>query len=610
MKTKLYFFLLIVICLPLATCKKDLTEAIGGFSIGNGLGKPKTLNCLESLPVFLTFSVTDPDFGAIPDDGQDDSHAFIRAAKYLEILQSVNNPLSAARQVIFQIPVGTYNVGIQLEPCSSLTVTGVPLLGIPDQTFTNPCNGFRRLGLDMMYLPCLQNIQIVGIGGVADIVYDPNMYFGTFDFLMQPINSTDPPPPNPVQESYCSIGDFIYLDNTNCVEISSIRVDGNADDLFTGGHIGTWHMQTVSADAIRIGSAVDVSIISCGFSYMCRDGILMLTEGAPCAHGVRQPDNIYLDNLDVFFNIRTGFAWAAGTNVRAVNCDFNYTGRVVWPTGGTGAGMDIEPEFHDIQGVCFVGYFDRCGFEGNAGAGVIQDNHYPLVKEIEFNLCNITAGLSNPAYALWFKRTINANFTECTIRGGAVHLAGTSPTDMLSFERCTFDDSQIQDYDGSPYTPYSQSQIILNLGASPPDNYYFLFHNCRFNLHYSKLVITGAAIGQPPAEDLRVFDRCAVYLSYNDITPVIPPPTYLGIFRDCTLKSNVFEDLSPVPNFPSAFFSYWLGVTFPTDPQVNPFSHSTSDGNNVLVHNGNPLWGHITRNWDSFANQGNYFSPF
>lgn len=607
MKAKLYLFFLIIICVPMATCKKDLTESTG-FSFGGNPFKPRSLNCLESLPVFLTFSITDPDFGAIPDDGQDDSYAFIRAAKYLEILQSVTNPLSAGRQVILQIPIGTYNVGIQLPPCSSITVNSLNTLLYPDQTFSNPCNGFRRLGIDMMYLPCLQNVTITGVGGVAAIVYDPNMYFGTFDNSMAPITTT-----NYQQENYCSMGDFIYLDNTNCVEISRIRVDGNADDIFASNHIGSGNMQIPSADAVRIGSAVDVSITDCGFNYMCRDGILMLTEGASCAHGVRQPSNIYFASLDVFFNLRTAFSWAAGINVTAVNCYFYYTGSITFPPGGTGAGMDIEPEFHDIQGLCYTGYFDRCDFVGNEGPGVIQDNHYPFVKDIQFNQCNITSGTGATtlfAYALWFKRTVNASFTACTIRGGLVHIAGTAANDLLAFNQCTFDDSQVQDYNNNFYVPYRQNQIILNLGASPPDNYYFVFDHCRFNLHYSKLVWTGAAIGQPPTEDLRVFKGNSVYLFYNDITPVIPPPTYLALFRDCSLYSNVFEDSSPVPNYPPAWFSYWMGITLPTDPQVNPFSHCTSDGNNVLVHHGNPLWGHITRNYNSFANQGAYWTPF
>jgi hypothetical protein len=377
------------------------------------------------------------DFGAIGDGRANDQAAFQKAAAFFN--QRAQTPAGTGRAVL-HIPKGTYRVG-QPGPA-----------GQPDLLALHGC----------------RNLSIVGDDSAStEIRYADSLRYGTFDpATHQPYE----PPVAFFTDWKWAVhgGTAIILQGCDNVEVRDLRLNGNSPHLVVGGHWGDTGIQ-LPFDGIFVSDSRRIRLRQLAVCYFGRDGVQVLNHLAKRVDDPAQ-EGILLENSRFDYNGRQGLSITGANGLRAVNCSFSHTGRVVIPALGRplysnpGAGIDIEPEGGYVANV----RLERCRLVDNAGQALVSDrygNGPPTTKNIVLHDC-LLWGVTN--WSAWVRQT-DFLFENCRIYGAFV--TGCALADYATrFVGCTFED---RPYHGQP--AYGQHLVYSNQEARAMS-----FTNCRF----------------------------------------------------------------------------------------------------------------------------------
>lgn len=543
------------ICFVANSCKKEGHElnrsgGTGKFSkafgklIGSG-GNSISSVIACGIPIGTTKNIM-TDFGATGDGVTDDSPAFLMAADWINANWSPSSTLE------LYIPTGVYRVGVQLTPGSTYPYGS--------GTLTNP-SGPQALGFDMLKLKAVKNVYIHGDPGLtSQILYKDNMYYGGMSSPGVPCEHGALSTPCNVCTggSYATVGIFLSLYDCSCITVEDLNLDGNAQNCQLMGHFSDCNGYQIPYDGIFIQNGGDITISNTDCKNFGRDGIMTHYSSS-------NPTNITLDHLNCISNCRQGFSFTAGDNINATDCKFNSTGSIFY--NNPGSGMDIEPS---PGATCINSTFTNCEFKNNAFVGMTSDGHGTNVSGIAFNNCEFSATVKG-SWSIWPNKMSNTTFSYCTIRGQFTHVAGISITDPLIFTFCN-----ITDWNGSLSNPVSGwNDYLMNFGAGPPTNQYYIFGWCNFDIHHSLLMYSIAGSTAPSYTD-RMFGHCNFTFHYSDMISSI---SYYGVakygvgynssglfqypslgnFINCYLEGNQFTETAPVSTIPSGVV-YWVGI--------------------------------------------------
>jgi hypothetical protein len=377
------------------------------------------------------------DFGAIGNGRTNDHAAFARAADFFN--QRAKTPAGAGRAVL-HIPAGVYRVG---QP------------------------GPGSLG-DVLALVGCRNLRIEGAdSATTEIRYADNLRYGAFN-----------PTTHEVYESPKSFftdwdwgvrgGTALVLQDCDNVQVTNLSLNGSSERLLVGGHWGDTGIQ-LAFDGIFVSNSRRIRLSKLAVHHFGRDGVQVLNRLAKSVDDTAQ-EGVVLENSRFDYNGRQGLSITGANGLRATNCSFSHTGRVVIPALGKplysnpGAGVDLEPEGGYVANV----RLENCRFVDNAGQGIVSDrygNGAPTTKNIVIRNC-LLWGVTN--WSAWVRQP-NFLFENCRIYGAFVtgSALGDSPT---RFVGCTFEDRA---YHGQP--AYGQHLVYSNAEARRMS-----FTNCRF----------------------------------------------------------------------------------------------------------------------------------
>jgi len=377
------------------------------------------------------------DFGAAGDGHTNDQPAFARAADFFN--QRAKTSVGAGRAVL-HLPAGTYLVG---QPGPST---------VPDLLALRGCRNLSIVGAD---------------SATTEIRYADGLYYGTFD------PATHLPYEGPTAFFTANGwalhgGTSILLQGCDNVEVSNLRLNGNSEHLVVGGHWGDTGIQ-LPFDGIFVSDSRRIRLRQLAVHHFGRDGIQVLNHLAKSVDEQAQ-ESILLENSRFDYNGRQGLSITGVNGLRAVNCSFSHTGRVVIPALGRplysnpGAGIDIEPEGGYAANV----RLERCRLVDNAGQALVSDRYGsgpPTTKNIVLHDC-LLWGTTN--WSAWVRQT-DFLFENCRIYGAFV--TGCALADYATrFVGCTFED---RPYHGQP--AYGQHLVYSNQEARA-----MRFTNCRF----------------------------------------------------------------------------------------------------------------------------------
>jgi hypothetical protein len=383
------------------------------------------------------------DFGAVGDGKANDQAAFQRAADFFN--KRALTPAGAAPAVLV-IPRGIYLVG---DPGARA--------GQPDLLHLTGCRNLRILGAD---------------SATTEIRYAAGLRYGSFDPTTKlPFEAATA---YFAEASYAyGLGTALVLQECDNVEVADIMLDGNSPHLVVGGHWGDTGIQ-LGADGIFVGGSRHITLRRLAVHHFGRDGIQVLNRLATRLDDPSR-EAILLENSTFDYNGRQGLSITGANGLRAVNCSFSHTGRVVIPALGKalfsnpGAGVDIEPE----GGFASHVYLATCRLVDNAGQALVSD-HYgnapPVTKAIVLSNC-LLWGTTN--WAAWVRQP-DFLFENCRLYGafttGCAQVAGAT-----RFVGCTFED---RPYRGQaaygPFLVYSDQEARR-----------MSFTNCHFIGHGS-----------------------------------------------------------------------------------------------------------------------------
>ncbi len=387
------------------------------------------------------------DFGAVGDGRTNDQVAFEKAADFFN--KRAQTPAGTAPAVLF-IPAGTYRVGRQDAAGN---------------------------GADVLALTGCRNLRIVGQDSARTLIrYADSLRYGAFDpATRQPFES-----PKAFFTDWAwgaRVGTCVSLQKCENVEVSGLGLDGNSPHLVVGGHWGDTGIQ-LSADGVFVNDSRRITLRGLALHHFGRDGIQVLNH---LAKGLGDPlvEHIVLENLTCRYNGRQGLSVTGVNGLRAVNCDFSHTGRVVIPSLGKalfsnpGAGVDLEPENGFVQNV----RFDNCRLVNNAGQGLVSDRpgnshstkNIVVANSLLWGTTNWSAWVTQPYFL----------FTNCRFYGAFVHgCRADNAAEATRFVGCTFEDKP---YHGQ--TAYGTFTFHSDGAAR-----YLSFTDCRFVGTHSYLI--------------------------------------------------------------------------------------------------------------------------
>ncbi|TVT41788.1 hypothetical protein FNT36_10220 [Hymenobacter setariae] len=377
------------------------------------------------------------DFGALGNGRANDHAAFVRAADFFN--QRAKTPAGAGRAVL-HIPAGVYRIG---QPNTS------------------------SLGDALSFVGC-RNLSIVGAdSATTEIRYADSLRYGAFDPTTHAVYES---PKAFFTEWSWGVGGGIAMSLQDCenVQVTNLTINGNSEHLLVGGHWGDTGIQQ-SFDGIFVRNSRHVRLSKLAVHHFGRDGIQVLSHLAKKLDDPAQED-ILLENSRFDYNGRQGLSITGVNGLRAVNCSFSHTGRVVIPALGKplysnpGAGVDIEPEGGYVANV----RLENCRFVDNAGQGIVSDRYGdgpPTTKNIVIRNC-LLWGITN--WSAWVRQT-DFLFENCRIYGAFVTGCALR-TEATRFVGCTFED---RPYHGQP--AYGQHLVYSNKEARAMS-----FTNCRF----------------------------------------------------------------------------------------------------------------------------------
>jgi hypothetical protein len=478
------------------------------------------------------------DFGATGDGRTDDQAAFQKAAAFFN--QRAQTPAGAGRAVL-RIPKGVYRVG-------------------------HPSPG--DLG-DLLHLTGCRNLTIAGDdSATTEIRYADSLRYGTFD----PATHQFYEPPTAFFADWgwgVRGGTAIVLQGCDNMEVSNLAINGNSAHLDVGGHWGDTGIQ-LAFDGLFVTGSRRVRVRRLAVHHFGRDGIQVLNRLATSVDDPAQED-ILLENSRFDYNGRQGLSITGANGLRAINCSFSHTGRVVIPAlsrplySNPGAGVDVEPEGGYVANV----RFDRCRLVDNAGQALVSDRYgagAPNVKNIVV-ANSLLWGVTN--WSAWVRQT-GFLFENCRIYGAFV-TGSYAPGYPTRFVGCTFED---RPYHGQP--AYGQFLMYSNQEARA-----MRFTNCRFvGTHNYLLLAVPAALDTASRFQLR---SCTF-----EIDNAEPP---LGAAN--TLSNAVFSGQNAFQNGPHRVDSlrtdFLLGS--PAAPgsavvQAGSSLRLTAPGSRYLLQNG------------------------
>jgi hypothetical protein len=392
------------------------------------------------------------DFGAVGDGRTNDQVAFQKAADFFN--ERAKTPAGASRAVL-HLPAGTYLVG-QPGPAT-----------VPDLLALRNCRNLSIVGAD---------------SATTEIRYADGIYYGTFD----------PATHLPYEGATAFFtatgwalhgGTAINLQNCDNVEVRNLRLNGNSPHLVVGGHWGDTGVQ-LPFDGIFVDNSRRIRLRQLAVHHFGRDGVQVLNRLAKSVDDPAQ-EGILLENSRFDYNGRQGLSITGVNGLRATNCSFSHTGRVVIPALGRplysnpGAGIDIEPEGGYAANV----RLEHCRLVDNAGQALVSDRYGsgpPTTKHIVVSNC-LLWGVSN--WSAWVRQT-DFLFENCRIYGAFV--TGCALADYATrFVSCTF---EARPYRGEP--AYGQHLVYSNQEARA-----MRFTNCRFlgTRNYLLLAVPAAA---------------------------------------------------------------------------------------------------------------------
>ncbi len=442
------------------------------------------------------------DFGAVGDGRANDQPAFQRAADFFN--KRALTPAGVGRAVL-RIPAGTYLVGDPAAPGSQPDV--LPLTG---------CRNLRIVGDD---------------SATTEIRYAQGLRYGAFDpatrlpFEAAPAFFTD--------WSYgVNLGTAIVLQNCDNVEVADIMLNGSSAHLVVGGHWGDTGIQ-LAADGLFVRDSRRITLRRLAVHHFGRDGIQVLNHLAKRLDDPAR-EAIVLENSTFDYNGRQGLSITGVNGLRATNCSFSHTGRVLIPALGKalfsnpGAGVDIEPEGGFASHVRLAG----CRFVDNAGQGLVSDRYGdgpPTTQAIVLTNCllwgitNWSVWLRQPGFLFDNCRFYGAFVNGCALAAGATRFVG-----------CTFEDR--------PYR--GQAAYGLFLVHSDKEARRMSFTNCHFIGHHSYLLLA-----RPAAPDTASAFRlrgCTFSYDYATNPPLGASDQLLGaVFSGNNIVENSALATSP-----------------------------------------------------------------
>jgi hypothetical protein len=382
------------------------------------------------------------DFGAVGDGKTNDQAAFQKAADFFN--QRAKTPAGTAPALLV-IPKGVYLVGRQ--------------------------NPLGDDGINVLSLAGCRNLTIQGAdSATTEIRYASGLHYGAFD----PASQRPFEAPNAffVDRKYAAIvGTCIVLQNCENVAVTGLAINGNVGKAVVGGHWGDTGIQ-LGYDGIFVSDSRRITLRGLALHHFGRDGIQVLNHLAKSLDDA-QADNILLENLTCNYNGRQGLSVTGVSGLRAANCSFSHTGRVIIPALGKalfsnpGAGVDLEPEGGFVKNV----RFDNCRLVDNAGQALVADRPAGDQPETTKNVIianSLLWGTSN--WSVWVSQP-GFLFANCRIYGAFVHgCRAAKPADATRFVGCTFEDKP---YRGQ--TAYGQFAVHSDGAAR-----YMSFTDCRF----------------------------------------------------------------------------------------------------------------------------------
>jgi hypothetical protein len=440
------------------------------------------------------------DFGALGNGRANDQLAFQKAAAFFN--QRAQTPAGAGRAVL-HIPRGTYRVG-QANAAGPGDL--LPLSG---------CRNLTILGDD---------------SATTEIRYADSLRYGSFD------PATHLPYEAPVAyfidwQYAAGLGVAIVLRGCDNVEVANLRLNGNSAHLLVGGHWGDVGIQ-LGADGIFVGDSRRVRVRRVAVHHFGRDGIQVLNHLAKSVDDPSRED-ILLENSRFDYNGRQGLSITGANGLRAVNCSFSHTGRVMIPALGKplysnpGAGVDLEPEGGYVSNV----RLENCRFVDNAGQGIVSDrygNGPANMKNIVISNCLIW-GLTN--WSAWVRQT-DFLFENCRIYGAFVTGCALA-SQGTRFVGCTFEDRA---YRGQP--AYGQFLVYSNQEARGMS-----FTNCRF-----VATRNGLLFARPAAPDTASRFRlrgCTLVLDQVE-PPLTTSAIWGAVFSGATVVESGPHRVTPV----------------------------------------------------------------
>lgn len=474
-----------------------------------------------SKPVSAASRKTIKDFGAIPNDGKDDTWAFIKAGKYFSNLWDVNGvPLKpgkvnfsyASYSALLEIPSGTYLAGKQINvPAKGLSTTYGGVFGNPAATtpIIIPEGSAYRTGLELILLSNKTNdinqVIIKGTGTKAPIIkYNDDLALGYFNNKGegQLVNDATYSP-----KYILTIGSFIQTENCKNIRIENIEIDGNnipatekkGTTLYKGGFIG--HGIQMGANGTYFLNTKNVSLYNLNIHHMTLDGIVFQDYYKDPALFPNQPlSNLSIENTICNYNRRQGFSWVGGRGIKVVNSKFNNTGKTTSgvAAGNPAAGLDIEPE-QSADGSylwCIDGKFIKCDFINNTGTALGNDLTGHRTKTITFDSCVFH---DVDGFAVWVKGK-GITFNNCKIWGGFIHgNEGLSAEDATSFNNCDFADEEIPGLPGVYNKGYALVESISRR---------MRFNNCTFRTLHADQRLINISTPSIIEQEFNVFSDC------------------------------------------------------------------------------------------------------
>lgn len=492
------------------------------FSFYTFLVSSSFAQAVISKPLSAASRKTIKDFGAVPNDGKDDTWAFIKAGKYFSNLWDINGvPLKTGKEnfsyainsAMLEIPSGAYLVGKQVTvPTKGLSTTYGKIFAYP--TATAPLvvqeGGAHKVGLELIMLSNSKNdidqLVIKGTGKTKPVIkYNDNLTIGFFNNKGTPQFLTEP---NYNPRYAIGIGNFLQAVNCKNIVLNNIEVNGNNIPSLSGGKTVynggfSTHLIQMGASAVCLINTKNVLLDRLNIHHMTLDGIMVQDFYKDPDKYKNQPlSNIIIRNTICNYNRRQGFSWVGGRGVKVLNSFFSNTGKSASgiAAGNPGAGIDIEPE-QDPNGDdlwCIDGSFINCELINNNGNALVNDITGYRTKNMRFDSCIFH---DVDGYALWI-RGKGFTFNNSKIWGSFVHgNEGTNVEDATRFNNCDFADEEIPGRPG-----------VYNVGYALVESWLIAkrmhFNNCTFRtVHMNQRLIT-LCTPSLSETDFTIFSNC------------------------------------------------------------------------------------------------------